>query len=346
MYFTQTQEVVGYCLDFSGPKPYLYSKRIGIRYDNLSLSIVTTTSARKGLLDPASLSNFVFFDASRGPVDDCFGTEDGHVVCLENGEVLDHSFAGEQFTFYSPHISTCSSVSRLLHVRSTCKLVAHCSSRVYLFEVQQEEPTLLSDGNSGQVFVCPNLQFMKFRNVVLSLHTEGGTQIGNLVPFPHEMIRQGDCLILNQHFIFFATLVNGRTLLANFTSSSYRELGQSEHAMRIASRVKGQIGLVHNGNGSETLAYNLSLSCDQEPTVVPGNFILADYFSTSSTEQCQCPVVPAPSTPASPNSTIAPVDKKNSQVPLIAPAVVLLVVVVMLIILIVVSSCVLLNLHK
>ena len=259
---------------------------------------------------------------------------------------MDHSFAGERFTFYSPHISTCSSVSRLLHVGSTCKLVAHCSGKVYLFRVQQEEPTPLSDSNSGQVFVCPNLQFVKFRNGVLSLHAEGGTQIGNLVPFPHEMIRQGDCLILNQHFIFFATLVNGRTLLANFTSSSYyRELGQSEHAMRIASRVKGQIGLVHNG--SETLAYNLSLSCDQEPTVVPGNFILADYFSTSTTEQCQCPVVPAPSTPASPNSTIAPVDKKNSQVLLIALAVVLLVVVVVvLIILIVVSSCVLLNLHK
>ena len=371
MYFTQTQEVVGYCLDLSGPEPYLYSKRIGIQYDNLSLSIVTTIGARKELLDPASLSNFVFFDANRDPVDDCFGTEDGHVVCLESGEVLDHSFAGEQFTFHLPRISTCSSVSRLLHAGSTCKLVAHCSSKVYLFRVQQEEPTLLSDGNSGQVFVCPNLQFVKFRNGVLSLHTEGGTQIGNLVPFPHEMIRQGDCLILNQQFVFFATLVDGRTLLANFSSSSYRELGESEHAMCIASRVKGRIGLVHNG--SETLVYNISLSCDQEPVVIPYNFILANYFSMSTKEQCRCPVVPSPtiastkstpvstnstaapvdgenspvvpsptiastkSTPVSTNSTTAPVDGENSQVSVIVPAVVLpsLVVVVLIIVFII-----------
>ena len=358
MYFTQTQEVVGYCLDLSGTEPYLYSKRIGIQYDNLSLSIVTTIGVRKRLLDPESLSNFVFFDANRDPVVDCFGTEDGHVVCLENGEVLDHSFAGEQFNFYPPYISTCSNVSRLLHLGSTCKLVAHCNGKVYLFRVHQDQPVLFSDGISGQVFICPNLQFVKVRNGTLSLHTEDGNQTGNSVSFPPEMILQGDCLILNRHFVFFATLIDGRTLFANFSSLSYRELGESEHARRIVSRVKGQIGLVHNG--SETLAYNLSLSCDQEPTVIPNNFILVNYFSMSTTEQCRCPVVPAPtiaptksttvtaspfssssqSTPAashtiviqptvSPTSIAAPVDSENNQrlVVIVLPVVAVLLVV-------------------
>ena len=140
MYFTGTREVVGYCLDLSAEQSYMYSLRIGIRYDNLSLSIVRqhNVGERVKLINLVSLSNLVFFDFDQDPIDRCFSNEDGHVVCLENGEVLDHSFSDEQFTFKEPRISACSSASRLLHVGTTCKLVAYCGNKVFLFEVHHE----------------------------------------------------------------------------------------------------------------------------------------------------------------------------------------------------------------
>ena len=304
VYFTETLEVVGYCLDlYSRDQPYMYSLRIGIQHNQLNQSIVKqhNVGERIGLINLASLSDFVFFDFHQNSVDRCFSDEGGHIVCLENGEVLDHSFSGERFTPYHPHISECSNASRLFHVGSTCKLVAHCSGKVFLFEVQQDQAAVLSDGSSGQDFVCPDLRIVKVRNGILSLLTENDSQTGKFVPFPRERIRQGDCFIVDSHYIFFATLGDGRTLLSNFTSTSYQQVGVSEHATYVPSWVKGQIGLVHNRN--ETLVYDLGLPCRQEPTVIPGNFILANYFLTGTKDPCWCPTLSSQSSTASPTST-------------------------------------------
>ena len=329
MYFTQTREVVGYCLDLhSRDRPYMYSLRIGIQHDNLNQSIVRQHNSGESieLYNFASLSNFVFFDSDQDPADRCFSDEDGHIVCLENGEVLDHSFSGELFTLYLPRISACSSASQLFHVGTTCKLVAHCSDNVFLFKIHQDQPTVLSNGSSGQVYVCPDLQLVKFRNGTLSLHTENGTKF---VSFPHEIIHQGDCLIINRHYIFFATLVDGRTLLTNFSSLAYRQLGVSGHAIDIPSRVKGQIGLVHNG--SDTLVYDLSLPCQQEPTVIPSNFILANYFSTDARDWCWCPTDLRPSTSIH-QTTVAPTSENNSQGLVISLSVILPVIFVVIVV--------------
>ena len=327
MYFTETREVVGYCLDLSGNHIYMYGLRIGIQHYNLSQSIVRqhNVGEKVKLFNLASLSNFVFLHSDQDPVHRCFPDEDGHIICLENGEVLDHSFSGEHFIPYLPHISECSNASRLFHVGTTCKLVAHCNDKVFLFEVHQDQAIALSDGSSGQVFVCPDLQIVKLRNRTLSLHTENGTQTRRLDPFPLERIRQGDCFIINKHYIFFATLVDGRTLLSNFTSMSYQQLGTSEHTTYVPSRVEGQIGLVHNG--SETLVYDLSLPCNQERTAIPDDFILASYFSTGTRGQCWCPSDSGPSTPVS-QPTVAPTSVKNSPRWVVPVAVVLAVMVV------------------
>ena len=339
MYFTGMREVVGYCLDLSAEPAYMYSLRIGIQYDNLSLSVLKqhNVGERVELIDFASLSNFVFFDFNPNSTDHCFSNEAGHVVCLENGEVLDHSFSDEQFVFKELHISECSSVSRLLRVGTTCKLVAYCGDKVFLFEVHQDQLTVLSDGSSGQVFVCTDLRTVKLTRGTLSLHTDMGTWTGISIPFPLERIHQGDCFIIDDHYLFFATLVDGRTLLSNFTSASYWQLGASEHATYVPSIVKGQIGLVHDEN--KTLVYDLSLPCPQEPTVIPDSFVLANFFSTGARDRCWCPSDSSSSMPVSQQPTIAvsPTSVKDSRgetwvVPL---AVVLLVTVVVVMVVVV-----------
>ena len=198
---------------------------------------------------------------------------------------------------------------------ATQNLVAQCSAETFLFSVNQQEPTSLQsddDAVDEQIFVCLNLQFVKHRNGIFSLHTENDTQTGAFVSFPHEMIHRGHCLIVNnQYIIFFAILVDGQTLLTNFTSTSYhQQLGVSEHAMYIPPIIKNQIGLVHSG--SETMVYILSTPCshqDLKPAIIiPNNFILASYFSTGTRDQCSlCPVVTAPDpTPTTSNSPVTP----------------------------------------
>ena len=332
MHFTETRQVVGYCLDLnSRGQPYMHSLRIGIQHNMLNRSIVRqhNTGESIQLINLGSLSDFVFFDFHQDPVKRCFPDEDGHIICLENGEVLDHSFSGGNFVFYPPHISECSNASRLFHVGATCKLAAHCNDMVFLFEVHQDQATALSNGGSGQVFVCPDLHIVRFRNGILSLHTESDIQTGKINSFPLERIRQGDCFIIDNHYIFFSTLVDGRTLLANFTSTSYWQLGASEHAMYIPSRVEGQIGLVHNA--SNTVVYDLSLTCNQERMIIPDNFILANYFSMGTGDQCWCPSFSGTGMPVN-QPTSSPTSANNSQKLLIPAAVVSVVVVVVVLI--------------
>ena len=293
MYFIgQTREMVGYCLDLLREQLYMYSMRISIQHDNLSQSIVRQYNVGESteLHNLVSLSNFIFFDSNQDP-NGCFSNEGGHVACLANGEVLVHSFSDDQFIYTNLRISVCSNASELLRVGTTCKLVAHCSGEVFVFQIHQQEPTRLSDGNDEKIFLCPDLQFVKLRNGTLSLHTENGTQTENFVSFPLKTIHQGECIIANQQYVFFATSLDGRTLLANFVSSSYQQLGASEHAIYVPSRIKGQIGLVHNE--SDTLVYDFSTPCHQdlEPAVIiPENLILANHFSVGTRDQCGlCP---------------------------------------------------------
>ena len=293
----------------------IYGLRIFINYDNLASSrvVIRNSGEKTVLLNPISLSNFIFFQDT--PIM-CFSNEDGHVVFLESGDSLDHSFADQKFEFVNHVDATCSNVSRLVRVGTTCKLTAHCEGKVALFDIrrQSQEPTLFSEADFGLVFVCPDEQFVGFRNATLSLYSESRIQHGNSVLFPVGAINQGDCLIENQQHILVATLGDGRTFFVNFSDTSYHQLGESEYAVLVASKVKGQVAFVNSE--SETLLYNLSLTCEQNPIVLSNNFILANFFSTSTTDQCPCPILPTSSfftvpvseslTPSLRSSTITP----------------------------------------
>ena len=115
----------------------MLSLGIIIEHDNLSRSIMRQQKINSGentaLYNLASLSNFVFFDSNQDP-NSCFSNEGGHIVCLENEKVFDHSFSDEQFNFRNPHIRACSNAShdQLFPVGETCTLEAHCSDETFL----------------------------------------------------------------------------------------------------------------------------------------------------------------------------------------------------------------------
>ena len=175
-------------------------------YDNLSQSIVRQQNSGENMA-LSKLVDFAFFDSNQDP-NSYFSNEGGHVICLENGKVFDHSVSDVQSTFRNPHIRACLNGSQLFRVGATCMLEAHCSGETFLFNIHQQEPTRLSNDIDEQIFICPDMQFVK-RNK-MSLHTENGNQTGMVVTFPHETILQGHCLIVNnQNTVFFATLADG-----------------------------------------------------------------------------------------------------------------------------------------
>ena len=296
VYFTESQGLLfGYCLDLSDDN-MIHALQVVIDYNNLTLSGVQRRNGDEDerLYNIPSLSNFIFFEG----MDGCFSDDNSHVVFLDEGFLLDHSFASKDITFDVDSVDdSCSSVSRLQRLGNGCRLAAYCDGRVILFHTLNNQRTVYTEAIYGQVFLCPDLEFVGFRNETLTLYNVNQQPFGNSMSFPFGAILQGECLRSNQGFILFTSLEDGRTILVNFSGSSYHQLGESEHAMLIASKVKGQIAVVNNG--SETLLYNLSLTCAQNPVVLPNNFILTNFFSTSTTERCQCPIESATTTVSS-----------------------------------------------
>lgn len=295
MYFIQTRSIIGYCLELDGSVSTLVCLQVTLRPDNLTLSSVNRCDESVQIYDVPSLSNFIVFsDRST-----CFSNEGSHVLFLESGFVIDHSFANKEFA--ETHLSSmCSNISALQRVGDGCEIVARCQGTTVLFTAPDSvhgdslERILFSEDNFGQVFVCPNQLFVSLSNNSLSVYRYSTRmeEFLNATSFPFQAIRQGNCLIVGQELAFVATLGDGRSFFVDFVDSSYHLLGASDSAGMVPSKVKGHTVVVNNR--SETLLYNLTLSCGQhqEPIALPDNFVLINFFSTSTTDMCQCPIEP------------------------------------------------------
>ena len=290
IYFVE--ELIGYCLDLNLPK--IRAFLINIDFVDLTASTIQRRDNAyevKDLLNVASLSNLVYF--TRHGFDECFTNEGNHVLFLDEGDLLDHSFTDGQISFNEISIdSTCSRLHRVGD--NMCRLAAHCNSKVVLFGTQVHvEQTSFTVAEYGQTFFCPTEDFVGFERKTLSLHHKNGQRFGNSVSFPFGEIRQGDCLNMANKFFFVATIDDGRTLLVNFRDASYRRLGESDLSTVVPAKVEGHFAIVNNG--SETDFYNFGLACMPEPLIIPNNFIFATFFSTMTMDQCRC-VEPAPVT--------------------------------------------------
>lgn len=286
LYFVQfLRNIRGYCLQISTTTT-LYSHIVSIDHDNLTLSSIASETSRTTILHPVdleSLSNFVFFSDR----DRCFSNENGHVLFLESGYVVDHSFADRDFDDLVD--SGCLEVSRLYRAGEGCMLVIECNGSVVLINTRDPIPRVLSGQAFGQVFVCPNDNFVAFKNGTLSLYvTSSNRSINTSTPFPFEgTILQGDCLVEKEQLILVATLDDGRSILVDFVTP-YRQLGESNHLLPIPLEVLGDIGIV--GNSNNTLIYDFDCSmCDEEPTAFSDNFVLVNQMSMSPTNVRQCP---------------------------------------------------------
>ena len=296
----------GYCLGTaqSDSVVSLYSQIVDVRHSNLSLSSVSDPQGPVRVqVHLESLSNLVYFE---NPGDRCFVQQGGHVVLMERGYLVDHIFSNHNFNnaFYEVD-SSCVSSSRLRRTRGTCYVAAYCRGMWTIVNTKQLSSDFFSEVEYGQVFVCPNREFLGFMNDTLSVYATDRSLSRN-VSFPiGQDIRRGDCAIVNDKLVFVATLNDGRTFLFEFGSSdamSYRQIGESDQSATSTTVVDG---VVFVNNGNESLAYDVRSRCVQAPISTPHNFILANVFTTSSTALCRCPAFPNPtSTSVTPSSTL------------------------------------------
>ena len=320
IYFVE--ELIGYCLDLNFPE--IRAFEINIDFVGLTASTVHRRDNSFDLMNVATLSNLVYI--IRHGFDECFPNEGNHVVFLEGGDLIDHSFMDERISFNGIHIdNTC---SRLHRVGGTCRLAAHCDNKVVLFDTRtQIPPTSYTVAEYGQIFFCPTEDFVRFQNKTLTLHDPNCIQFGNSTSFPFGEIHRGYCLYVADKFFFVATIDNGGTILVDFDDTSYRHLGGSDISTVVPAKVEGHFAIVNNG--SETDFYNLGLACMPEPLVLPNNFIFVTFFSTMTMDQCQCvepspPLVPVTlsvitmmtsesSTPMSPTPTSKPITNSSQK---------------------------------
>ena len=281
------EELIGYCLEPDPAK--IRAFRIRINFTNLNASMIhrrEDTSEVADLVNIANLSNFVYF--IRHKFDGCFPNEGNHVIFLDQGDLFDHSFTDGLFLF--PHVHIDSTCSKLHRVGDSCELAAHCDGKVVLFDTRWPmERMSFTEAEYGQTFFCPNGDFIRFEHEHLSLHHRNRQQFGSRILFPFEEIRRGRCLRVDDKFFFIATTDNGnRTVLVNFSDTSYQNLGNSDPSTIVPTKVKGRTIIVNNG--SETHFYNLDLPCLPEPLVLPKNFVFATsaLFSTGALDRYQC----------------------------------------------------------
>ena len=308
VYFLETiARYRGYCLDTAASVPFLYSQRIVITHNNLSLSHVDEPDGmvRTRIYEFRSLSNFVYIQDADG----CLSSQGDHVVFMESGFLVDHRFSNHDFVEHIEVDSSCVESSRLTRIPQTCILAVQCGGKLTFVDIavrpsgQQLSP--ITEVEFGQVFVCPNREFLGFRNDTLSVYTTDRSLSRN-VSFPiGQDIRRGDCAIVNDELVFVASLSDGRSFLFEFGSSDavpYRQLGESDQSVTSATVVDG---VVFVNNDNESLAYDIRSRCVQDPISTPHNFVLANVFTTSSTALCRCPAFPNPtSTSVTPSSTL------------------------------------------
>ena len=277
-------ELIGYCLDL-----HLHQIRaflVNIDFINLTASTIQrrdNTFEIENIMNITSLSNLIYFVEG----DDCFSSEGSHVVFLDNGDLLDHSFVDGQISFHDVHEvdSTC---SRLHRVGSMCGLAARCDNKVVLFDTRGRiDQTSFTVAEHGQTFFCPSEDFVRFDHEMLSLHHRNRQQFGNNVSFPFGKIRLGNCVNVADKFFFIATVSDGRTILVDFSDASYQHLGEGDVSTVISAKIEDHFAIINNG--SDTDVYNLGLGCTPKPFVVQNNFVFVKLFVSSRTvDKCQC----------------------------------------------------------
>ena len=287
-------EVIGYCLEIDPPR--IRAFRIYIDFHNLrSSSMQQNTFVTLALHDITSLSNFVFF--VQHIQDNCFDNEGNHVLFLNGGDIFDHSFLDERISRY-PYERIDATCSRLHRVGDVCDLAVHCNDSALILDTRGlKRDSIFTEAEYGQTFFCPSEDFVSFRNEVLTLHHSSREQFGSSVPFPFDEIRRGHCLNVMGNFLLVATVDDGRVVVVNFRDASYQTLGISDPSTMVLANVNSHIAFVNNG--SDTHFYNLGLACMPEPLVLPKNFVLATFFSTTTVDPCQC-LDPATTTNFSP----------------------------------------------
>ena len=286
VFFVEELHVIGYCLKSEPAK--LYAFRIRINFTSLNAStIIRHQGASEVINNIAKLSNFVYF--IRHQFDGCFQNERNHMIFLDQGDLVDHSFMDERFLF--AHISIDSSCSRLHRVGGECGLATHCDGRVVLFDTREYiEQVSITEAEYGQTFFCRSGEFVGFEPEILSLYDKSRQPFGNQVSFPFGKIHRGRCINVNDNFFFVAIVDSNSTkstIFVNFSDATYQHLGSSDLSTVVPARVKGDIAIINNGSMSEV--YNLGLMCTPEPLLIhEGNFVLATFFTSDTMDRYRC----------------------------------------------------------
>ena len=189
----ELQVIIGYCLKSEPAK--LYAFRIRINSTSLNASTIIRHQGASEVLELinsiAKLSNFVYF--IRHQFDGCFQNERNHVIFLDQGDLVDHSFMDERFLF--PHISIDSNCSRLHRIGGECGLATHCDGRVVLFDTREHiEQVSITEAEYGKTFFCRSGEFVGFEPEILSLYDKSRQPFGNQVLFPFGKIHRGRCI--------------------------------------------------------------------------------------------------------------------------------------------------------
>ena len=288
VYFTE--ESIAYCLELNPPN--IRAVTLYINFANLSdSSIQQDNSATSNLRDDVSLSNFV--EIIQDKQSNCFSNEGNHVLFLNGGSFFDHSISDGQIYEHTDAMidTTC---SRVDHIggRTSCDVAVYCLGRTIVTSIQDDQhtssmTTVYTEEEYGKTFICPNKDFVSFRNETLMVHHPSGVQIGTSIFFPFRTIHDGHCLKVARNFFFVATVSGGVTIVVNFSESDglYRQIGDAGPSAVIPTKVKGPFAIVNNG--SETDVYHVSLGCAVDSLALPGNFIIATSISTSTIDQCQ-----------------------------------------------------------
>ena len=301
---SRNNEAMGYCIDTSG---VLRAFTIIINFASLNLSTIEARPYDDGtysLGDSATRSNFIHFD--NFPPESCFSTDLPHAFFIINNTLIHHGFEDRVYTEIGTinAASTCTKLQRV----GECELAAYCGSEVFTFSISEEDQNNFSPNplpaNNGRTFICSSSYFVSIRNSTLTLHDrDTSSPLKNTsIDFDEDNILQGSCqgsTIGSTRFIVALQDTSGSSTLytvqiSQQDSPSITSLvrAESTESNMITYRVRSQYAIIRNR--SNTLIYNWTLTCCQEPLSVQSTFTFVSY-SSNSVDQCHCPFGPTSS---------------------------------------------------
>ena len=318
-------EFMGYCFA-SG---VLHTFTITVNFELLNLSTIEPRlfdDSQYSLGVSVTWSNFIHFD--NYPPDSCFSTELPHAFFLVNNTLIHHSFGD---MVYNPigRINTESTCTKLQRT-GECELAAYCGREVYTFSIHDNDRDNFAPNRltaDGGVFVCSSGYFISIRNNTLTLHNRETTSPveNTFINFDAENILHGKChaygsVIDSTSFIVSLQDTSGSwtlyTIQVTQDSGIIRPLssGSTESNM-ITSRVGSQYAVVRNG--TNTLIYNWTLTCEEKALSVRSRFVFVSFYSSNSMDQCRCPSNPI-SVPTTSNTSPTTIEPVMSQSPSIS----------------------------